>query len=93
VTPNGYLLSDQRPGWYGLTDTKTDPTQNRRFCLGCHIPADGVPGSIEVGGIVMNALSNEAAHLSTATEGCFDCHGADYSTPTSFNVHHPGEGG
>jgi len=93
ASPNGFLVSDQRPGWYGLTDTKTDPTQNRRFCLGCHIPSDGIPGSIEVSGIVMNTLpAAEPAHTGLAQDGCFSCHGADYSTPTSFNVHHPNPG-
>jgi nitrate reductase cytochrome c-type subunit len=92
VSPNGFALSDQRPGWKGLTATRTDRAQSRRFCLGCHIPSNGTPGSISVEGILMNRLPNESAHRSTATEGCFECHGADYSTPTGFNVHHPSEG-
>lgn len=92
VTPNAFAISDQRSGWRGLTDTRTDPAQSRRFCLGCHIPADGVPGSISVGGILMNTLPDEDPHMTSATKGCFECHGSDYSTSTSFNVHHPSEG-
>jgi predicted CXXCH cytochrome family protein len=88
--PNAFLLSDQRPGWSGLTDTRTDPEQNRRFCFGCHIPSDGVPGSQTVEGIVMNTIPDEVPeHASTATEGCFSCHGSAYDGPLSFNVHHP----
>jgi hypothetical protein len=86
--PNAYLISDERPGWANLTNTKTDPTQNRRFCLGCHIPSDGVPGSQVVEGIVMNTIPSEVGHLSTDVRGCFECHGSDYSSSTSFNVHH-----
>lgn len=89
VQPNAFLLSDQRPGWSGLTDTRNDPEQNRRFCLGCHIPADGVAGSQTVEGIVMNTIPNRPDHRSTSTRGCFDCHGNDYSGPTSHNVHNP----
>lgn len=92
VSPNGFLISDQRPGWSGLTATRTNPEQSRRFCLGCHIPSDGVPGSITVGGIVMNTLPDEDEHTRLSTEGCFECHGADYSSPNSYNVHHPSEG-
>lgn len=92
VQPNAFALSDQRPGWKGLTDTRNDPAQSRAFCLGCHIPADGVPGSITVDGIVMNTLPDEDEHRSNRTEGCFECHGSDYSSPTSSNVHHPGDG-
>jgi hypothetical protein len=87
--PNAFLISDERPGWANLTDTLNDPAQNRRFCLGCHIPADGVPGSIVVEGIVMNTLPNKREHKSTATKACGDCHGASYSSSTSYNVHHP----
>ncbi len=87
--PNAYVISDERDGWYGLTNTKTDPTQSRRFCLGCHIPSDGMPGSLIVEGIVMNTIPLENGHASTDTQGCFECHGADYSSPTSNNVHNP----
>ncbi len=89
VMPNAFALSDERPGWSGLTDPLNDPAQSRRFCLGCHIAADGMPGAQVVRGIVMNALPDEAAHLSTATESCHECHGADYTSPQSYNVHHP----
>ena len=94
VEPNAFLLSDQRPGWSGLTDTRGDPEQCRRFCFGCHIPSDGIPGSRTVEGIVMNTIPDEAPHRSTATRSCYDCHGSDYSGPTSRNVHNiGGEGG
>jgi hypothetical protein len=92
VNPNGYLLSDERPGWSGLTATRTDPEQSRRFCLGCHIPSDGTPGSVSVEGILMNTLPTGHAHNSSAQPGCFECHGADYSSPSGFNVHHPSDG-
>ncbi len=88
--PNGFLISDQRTGWSGLTSTLTDAAQARRFCFGCHIPTDGIAGTQTVEGIVMNSLSqDEAAHVSTALESCYDCHGRDYSGPTGHNVHNP----
>jgi len=86
---NAFLISDERPGWMNLTNTLTDPQQNRRFCFGCHIPADGIPGSIQVEGIVMNTVSSRTEHESTGIRGCFDCHGGDYGSSTSYNVHHP----
>jgi predicted CXXCH cytochrome family protein len=89
VNANGFAISDQRPGWYGLTDPLNDPLQNRRFCLGCHVPSDGVAGSQQVEGIVMNSIPDEEGHASTDTPGCSACHGSDYATATSFNVHHP----
>lgn len=89
--PNAYLLSDERPGWSNLTDTKNDPIQSRRFCLGCHIVSDGVPGSNIVEGIVMNTLPPEDGHQAADFRGCFECHGSDYSSSTSFNVHNPGD--
>ncbi|MEZ5065364.1 MAG: cytochrome c3 family protein [bacterium] len=91
VEPNAYLLSDQRPGWSGLTNPRGDPEQNRRFCLGCHIPSDGIPGSQSVEGIVMNTLPDEDGHDSLAPQACSMCHGRDYSGPDSFNVHHPND--
>ncbi|UCG51934.1 MAG: cytochrome c3 family protein [Candidatus Latescibacterota bacterium] len=87
--PNAYLISDERPGWENLTNTLRDPLQNRRFCLGCHIDADGIPGSNVVNGIVMNTLSNIPAHKTGNMESCGTCHGSDYSSSTSYNVHHP----
>jgi hypothetical protein len=89
VEPNAYLLSDQRPEWSGIIDPREDPAQARRFCLGCHIPADGIPGSKMVEGIVMNAISVRDEHLSGSSTGCYDCHGSDYSSSTSNNVHNP----
>ncbi len=86
---NAYLISDERPGWSNLINTVSDPEQNRRFCLGCHIPSDGVPGSRIVEGIVMNAIPDEEGHGSADITGCYECHGGDYSSSTSFNVHHP----
>jgi hypothetical protein len=90
VSPNGFLISDQRTGWSGLTDTIGDAAQSRRFCLGCHIPSDGIAGTETVRGIVMNTLpATEPEHDSFAAQSCHDCHGRDYSSPTAFNVHHP----
>jgi hypothetical protein len=86
---NTYLISDTRPGWYGLTDLRNDPEQNRRFCLGCHITSDGIPGSITVAGIVMNTIPDLRVHQSTSFRGCFECHGAEYDDPRSNNVHNP----
>ena len=93
VRPNGFLVSDQRQGWSGLTDTLNDPEQVRAFCFGCHIPADGIPGSQSVEGIVMNTIPDLRGHRSLDRSHCYDCHGRDYSSPNSYNVHHPGPGG
>lgn len=93
AAPNAFLISDQRTDWSGLTETLTDRTQSRRFCLGCHILSDGIPGSQVVEGIVMNTLSDRGAHRSTASQGCYQCHGNDYSGPRSNNVHNPGRPG
>jgi hypothetical protein len=90
--PNTYLISDEREGWANLVDTRTDPAQSRLFCFGCHIGSDGVPGSREVEGIVMNTISDRPGHHAFDIQGCFECHGADYSTSNSNNVHHPGKG-
>lgn len=87
--PNAFALSDQRPEWSGLTDTLNDPAQARRFCLGCHVTSDGIPGSQSVEGILMNALPDESGHDSMNMQSCHDCHGRDYSSATGFNVHHP----
>jgi len=87
IAPNGFLLSDQRPEWYGLTDTRNDAVQGRRFCLGCHIPADGIPGTKTVEGIVMNTIPNRMEHRSTGTRNCNECHGNDYGGPQAHNVH------
>lgn len=89
--PNAYLISDERNGWSGLTNTLTDASAARRFCFGCHIPADGIAGSQEVLGIVMNTLSEEQGHREMDGISCYDCHGRDYSSPTGYNVHHPAE--
>jgi hypothetical protein len=88
--PNAFLISDQRDSWSDLTATASDPLQNRRFCLGCHIPSDGMPGSVTVEGIVMNAIpAGVPEHATASWEGCFRCHGGDYSSATAHNVHHP----
>jgi hypothetical protein len=92
VQPNAFVLSDQRTGWSGLTDTIDDAEQARRFCFGCHIPSDGIPGSQTVEGIVMNALPDHDGHTQAATKSCYDCHGRDYTSPTGHNVHNPSEG-
>lgn len=86
---NKFLLSDQRTGWYGLTDIKNDSVQVRRFCFGCHQSSDGAGGGM-VEGLTPQALPTEVAdHSSTATSHCYNCHGRDYSSSTSHNVHNP----
>lgn len=92
--PNSYLLSDQRPGWYGLNDIRNDNTQARRFCFGCHPSADGIEPGGQVEGVALQPLpSNTTAHNASGTVHCYDCHGRDYSSPTSNNVHNPAPGG
>lgn len=86
---NAFLISDSRPGWSNLTDTRNDPIQTRRFCFSCHIPADGVPGSREVSGIVMNTIPTRAAHELASIRSCYECHGADYGQSRDNNVHNP----
>jgi predicted CXXCH cytochrome family protein len=91
---NANLISDQRPGWSELTMTWRDAPQARRFCFGCHVPSDGMPGSQTVEGIVMNAIpATEPEHASTGTRHCGDCHGNDRSSATAYNVHNPSSGG
>ena len=90
--PNDYLISDQRPGWYGLTDIKSDSVQVRRFCTGCHAYADQPAGGGLVEGITPKRLPSEYPHRSYETKHCYDCHGRDYSSPTGFNVHNPSGG-
>jgi hypothetical protein len=91
-TPNGFLISDQRPGWYGLTNIRNDATQVRRFCTGCHAYADQTTPSMLVEGITAKKLPNESPHRSYETRHCYDCHGRDYSSPTGNNVHNPDGG-
>jgi hypothetical protein len=90
---NKFLLSDQRPGWYGLTDIINDASQVRRFCFGCHKSSDNVGGGAVEGLTLPPLPSTVSAHASTATGHCYDCHGRDYTTPTSNNVHNPSPGG
>jgi predicted CXXCH cytochrome family protein len=92
VQPNAFLISDERTNWSGLTNTLNDAAQCRKFCFGCHIASNGIPGTQSVEGIVMNTLPDESPHRSTATKSCHDCHGRDYSSPTSRNVHNPDGG-
>jgi predicted CXXCH cytochrome family protein len=92
VQPNGYLISDQRRGWSDLTDTINDAEQCRTFCFGCHIPSDGIPGSQEVEGIVMNTIPDRNGHRTLDTQSCYQCHGNDYRNPRSHNVHNPKPG-
>jgi len=90
---NAYLLSDERPGWYGLTDIRNDTAQVRRFCFGCHPPSDNPAGASPVEGLTLPPLpSMIPAHASNGLAHCYDCHGRDYSTPTSNNVHNPRRG-
>jgi hypothetical protein len=91
---NRYLLSDQRPGWYGLTNIKDTISaegndQVRRFCFGCHQSSDGQGGGT-VEGMTLESLPSEiGAHAYSGSTHCYRCHGVDYSSPTSYNVHHP----
>lgn len=92
---NARLISDQRPGWENLTDTLNDPDQTRRFCFGCHVPADKSE-TIMVNGIKMSPIRStmdQDAHKSTSNTGCYDCHGKDYSSRRGYNVHRPSVGG
>jgi hypothetical protein len=87
--PNKYLLSDQRPGWYRLDSIKTSVDQVHRFCFGCHKSSDGLYGGM-VEGLILGPLPNDVPdHASTSTNHCYSCHGRDYSSPTSNNVHNP----
>ena len=92
VQPNAFLLNDAIPGWSGITDPLNVAEQGRRVCFGCHIPSDGVPGSREVLGIVMNTIPNRGPHRSSATRNCMDVHGKWYSSSTSHNIHNIGRG-
>ncbi len=90
--PNAFLLSDQRPGWHGLTDIRNDNAQVRRFCFGCHVSSDNQAGGT-IHGLNLERLPDEvAAHEFMGTTHCYDCHGRDYSTSNGFNVHNPAEG-
>jgi hypothetical protein len=92
IQPNAYLISDERPQWYGLTDTKNSAEQARRFCNGCHPFSDGLGGGL-VEGIALEPINpDRPEHRSTGTEHCYDCHGRDYSAPNGRNVHNPGRG-
>jgi len=90
--PNKFLLSDQRPGWYGLDSIQTSSAQVRRFCFGCHRSSDmQFGGTVE--GITLGPLPSDVpAHSSTDSTHCYSCHGNDYSGPTSNNVHNPSPG-
>jgi predicted CXXCH cytochrome family protein len=94
INPNTNLLSDQRSGWSGLTDTLNTASQVRSFCLGCHVPSDGTPGSNTVMDISMNAIpAVSGAHETSATASCYGCHGSSYTAGTDTNVHNPDPGG
>src|SRR3990172_1789121 len=95
LEPNGYHISDQRPEWDGIIDLRNDPSQARRFCLGCHVESNGIPFSREVEGIKMNRipiLEGMDEHSSAGAASCYQCHGGDYSTERSVNVHNVGYG-
>jgi hypothetical protein len=92
VEPNAFVISDQRREWSGIVDPAGDAVQSRRFCLGCHIPSDGIPGTQSVEGIVMNTISDREGHAAASAASCHDCHGRDYSGPTTRNVHNPDPG-
>jgi Doubled CXXCH motif (Paired_CXXCH_1) len=90
--PNGFLISDQRPGWYALTNIKNDNTQVRRFCFGCHTSSDGIGGGT-VQGMNPERLPSEVSHHAfNGTTHCYDCHGRDYSSSSGNNVHNPSDG-
>ncbi len=86
---NRYLISDQRQGWYGLTDIKNDNAQVRRFCFGCHQSSDGQGGGTVEGTTPDRLPSEIAEHQFGGTVHCYDCHGRDYSSPSGSNVHRP----
>ncbi len=86
---NGFLLSDQRPGWYGLTDIRSDNAQVRRFCFGCHVSSDGQGGGQIEGLTLVQLPTHPAPHQYVHPKHCYDCHGRDYSSSTSHNVHNP----
>ncbi len=90
--PNAFLLNDNIPGWSGLTDPRNVSEQSRRLCFGCHIPADGVPGSRSVLGIIMNTIPDRGAHRSNSNQSCAQIHGAIYDTPNSSNIHNQSPG-
>jgi len=91
---NDYLLSDQRPGWFGLTDIRNDNDQVRRFCFGCHPPSDNPSGAGPVEGLTLATLPVAVAdHATAGTTHCYNCHGRDYSSPTANNIHNPAPGG
>ena len=93
VHPNAFLISDQRPGWSGLDSIKTSNHQVRKFCFGCHQSSD-LQGGGEVEGLTLSGLTaGIPAHVYGDSTHCYDCHGRDYSDPTSRNVHHPSPGG
>ncbi|MEW6050980.1 MAG: hypothetical protein AB1644_07970 [Candidatus Zixiibacteriota bacterium] len=91
--PNGFLLSDERSGWAGLTAIRTDSVQARRFCFGCHRSSDMQFGGAVEGLTLAPLPSTVGAHQSSSTTHCYSCHGSDYTTPTSNNVHNPSPGG
>lgn len=89
---NAFLLSDQRPGWFSLTDIQNDNAQVRRFCFGCHKSSD-LQGGGTVEGMALPPLpSTPAAHEFNHVKHCYDCHGRDYSTSNSRNIHNPNPG-
>lgn len=90
--PNGFLISDQRPGWYGLTNIQNDNAQVRRFCFGCHQSSDGQGGGTVEGLTVGRLPGSLAPHAYSHPKHCYDCHGRDYSSPTGNNVHNPSGG-
>lgn len=93
--PNLHLLSDERDRWDGIGDTLTDPNSSRRFCFGCHVPSDKTSAEWEnpvVEGIAMRPIAAFSAHEFGSKESCHSCHGRDYSSNTSENVHHPSAG-
>jgi len=60
------------------------------------VESDGSPFSRQIEGILMNRIPILTGavdeHSSKGKTGCHDCHGRDYSTSESLNVHNIGYG-
>jgi predicted CXXCH cytochrome family protein len=97
---NAYALRD----YFGVTNfDPTSATLVRNFCLHCHVTSDGYdyndtninPSTIEglsrTSGTKLR-LPTVSGHAYSDTQSCYTCHGNDYSSIDSYNVHQPGGG-
>jgi predicted CXXCH cytochrome family protein len=100
---NAYALRD----YFG--DANFDPTNAtkvRNFCLHCHSDKDGDDyqgnpvGTETIEGLRRDGSDGSKLRLTAKTEhdytdntNCYNCHGNDYSSQDSFNVHQPSPGG